>query len=208
MIVKGTKQLGSFKRGINLYIPKKSISEPEPPPPLTASFAYNSGGNEVGTVFGDIPDSWQVGNEVASVSIGTSVTIIGNFAFQVNQISSLTIPNSVTSIGNYAFRLNGLTNLVLGNNLVSIGNYAFGLNNLSSLTIPISVTSIGSLAFCYNPYLALINCYTTLTSIGTDAFFITTSPLIIHARASDATWTEGTGLSIGGNSDVTVIKDL
>jgi len=30
MIVKGTKQLGSFKRGINLYVPKKVVSQAEP----------------------------------------------------------------------------------------------------------------------------------------------------------------------------------
>jgi len=31
MIVKGTKQLGSFKRGINLYVPKKKVVAPPAP---------------------------------------------------------------------------------------------------------------------------------------------------------------------------------
>jgi hypothetical protein len=36
----------------------------------------------------------------------------------------------------------------------------------------------------------------------------TASPLTIHALASDASWTAGTGLTVAGNTNVTVIKDL
>jgi hypothetical protein len=43
---------------------------------------------------------------------------------------------------------------------------------------------------------------------GSNAFVDTASPLTIHARATDATWTAGTGLSFQGNENVTVIKDL
>jgi hypothetical protein len=93
--------------------------------------------------------------------------------------------------------------------VTAIGNSAFRSNtSLTSITIPDSVTSIGSEAFRYDASLATVNCYTTLTSIGSDAFYLTADPLTIHTRALDSTWTAGAGLSIGGNSNVTVIKDL
>jgi hypothetical protein len=41
MIVKGTKQLGSFKRGINLYVPKKKVVAPPAPSGIVAATAGN-----------------------------------------------------------------------------------------------------------------------------------------------------------------------
>ena len=44
------------------------------------------------------------GNQITSIKLPTSITSIGNFAFQNNQISGeLTIPEGVTSIGIAAF---------------------------------------------------------------------------------------------------------
>ena len=71
------------------------------------------------------------------------------------------------------------------------------------------MTSIGSGAFGYNYILSDVDCYTTETAfVGSNAFAYTASPLTIHTRASDNTWTAGTGLSFQGNNNVTVIKDL
>jgi uncharacterized protein YfaQ (DUF2300 family) len=71
------------------------------------------------------------------------------------------------------------------------------------------MTSIGSSAFRYNSSLATVDCYTTETAfVGSGAFYYTAEPLTIHARATDATWTAGTGLSFQGNANVTIIKDL
>jgi hypothetical protein len=49
MIVKKTKQLGNFKRGINLYIPKKKISAAPEPTAVLISGAeiFSSNGNYV-----------------------------------------------------------------------------------------------------------------------------------------------------------------
>ena len=64
-------------------------------------------------------------------------------------LTSVTIGNSVTSIGDSAFRgCSGLTSVVIPNSVTSIGSYAFKYcSGLTSIVIPNSVTSIGSSAF-------------------------------------------------------------
>jgi hypothetical protein len=149
------------------------------------------------------------GNQLTSITIGNSVTSIGSYAFINNLLTSVIIPNSVTSIGDGPFRNNQLASVTIGNSVTTIGIGAFFGNQLTSLTIPDSVTSIGGSAFRENLSLAAVNCYTTQSAFdGSNIFTFTASPLTIHARATDDTWTAGTGLSFQGNDNVTVIKDL
>jgi hypothetical protein len=71
------------------------------------------------------------------------------------------------------------------------------------------VASIRSSAFSYNTTLSAVDCYTTETAfVDSNAFQNTAEPLTIHVRATDATWTVGTGVSFQGNANVTIIKDL
>lgn len=78
-----------------------------------------------------------------------SVTSISEAAFSYSVLTSVTIGNSVTSIGNGAFyECSGLTSINIPNSVTSIGQYAFvDCSGLTSITIPNSMTSIGDDAF-------------------------------------------------------------
>jgi len=158
----------------------------------------------------NIGNSAFAGNQLTQVTIPASVTNIGNYAFYYNQLTQVTIPASVTNIGNSAFAGNQLTQVTIPDGVTNIGNDAFVSNQLTAVTIPASVTNIGNYAFRGNTNLASVSCFTTYTSfvVGGNAFFETASPLTIHARIADATWTAGSSQTIQGNNNVTVIKDL
>ena len=79
-----------------------------------------------------------------------------------SSLTSVSIGNSVTSIGEYAFYgCSGLTSINIPGSVTSIGYVSFyGCSSLTSITIPSSVTSIGDGAFS--------GCY-SVTNINVDA---------------------------------------
>ena len=85
----------------------------------------------------DVPwHSYQ--KKITTVTIGDSVTSIGNGAFNdCIALRSVTIPNSVTSIGGGAFNnCPSLTSVTIPDNVTGIGDYAFNdCFGLASLTI-------------------------------------------------------------------------
>ena len=94
-------------------------------------------------------------NMLKRVEVGSSVTSIGNNAFNsCYSLSSVVIPDSVTSIGSGAFSTcYSLSSVVIPDSVTSIGDHAFYYcYSLSSVVIPDSVTSIGSSTFydCYS----------------------------------------------------------
>lgn len=75
---------------------------------------------------------------LSGISIPSSVTTIGDFAFSdCANLASITIPNSVTSIGWHAFQLCGsLTSIVIPESVKHIGEYAFrACSGLTGVTI-------------------------------------------------------------------------
>jgi hypothetical protein len=85
---------------------------------------------------------------LTSLTIGNSVTSIGDYAFyKCPKLTSVIIPNSVKSIGKYAFEDCGaLTSLSIGNSVTSIGSGAFrGCTALTGIynyaTTPQDITS-------------------------------------------------------------------
>ncbi len=112
-------------------------------------------------------------NMLQSVSIGSSVTSIGSYAFQYcYSLASVTIPSSVTSISSSAFQYcYSLASITIPSSVTSIGSYAFrDCYALASVTIPSSVTSIGFYAFQYCYSLASITIPSSVTSISDYAF--------------------------------------
>ena len=109
---------------------------------------------------------------VTALTIPSTVTTIGNFAFRGSSITSLTIPNNVTTLGNFAFvGATQLTQLTLGSGLTQINEYAFsGASALTSLVIPNNVTSIGDRAFEGLSALTSLTISNRVTSIGAYAF--------------------------------------
>ena len=93
-------------------------------------------------------------NILTKFEIGSSITTIGNNAFNVcPSLTSVTIPSSITTIGNNAFSsCSSLTSVTIPSSVTSIGSGAFNAcPSLTSVTIPSSVTTIGDYAFseCY-----------------------------------------------------------
>jgi GH24 family phage-related lysozyme (muramidase) len=68
-----------------------------------------------------------------------------------------TIPSTVTTIGDFAFDLSRLTDVTIPDGVASIGNVSFYFTALTSVTIPESVASIAPYAFGDSLELAAIN---------------------------------------------------
>ena len=112
--------------------------------------------------------------EVITSDMLEGYTRIGYEAFRVcNNLKSITIPNSVTLIEDYAFfGCSSLRTIIIPNSVISIEDSAFeDCYNLTEITIPDSVTSIGRFAFngCYS--LKSIIIPNSVVNFGTDVFY-------------------------------------
>jgi hypothetical protein len=92
------------------------------------------------------------GNVVIPASInGLPVTSIGNDAFNVSPgLTGVTIPSSVTSIGQGAFNNCSLTNVTIPVGVTNIGSFAFDCGSLTNITVdPLnsSFSSVGGVLF-------------------------------------------------------------
>jgi len=108
--------------------------------------------------------------KITSLTLGSGVTSIGDYAFQNNQITGdLTIPESVTSIGISAFEnnlINGKLD-ILGSGTISAN--AFNNNQLSEAIISGNILTISNNAFSNNQIIKLI-IPKTVTTMYTDSF--------------------------------------
>ena len=90
-------------------------------------------------------------NALTSVTIGNSVTSIGEYAFYgCSSLTNIEFGNSVTNIGEYAFYdCSSLTNVEVGNSVTNIGNYAFSrCLNLASVIVAAENTRYDSRDNC------------------------------------------------------------
>lgn len=139
-------------------------------------------------------------SELEQLKLHSGLLTIGTGAFTgCSKLEEIILPNTVTSIGGDAFRsCINCKNIIISTSLTSIPTYAFAYNNATTITIPNSVTSIGSYAFAHSYSLktlifneglqtidqhAFRNTYfleeiiipSTVTNIGSSAFWINTS---------------------------------
>ena len=119
------------------------------------------------------PSLENVNSYITSITIPTTVTIIGPLAFNaLVGLTSITIPNSVTRIEGNAFEgCASLSTLTIPNSVTSIGMGAFtGCTSLTAITIPNSVISIGDYAFNSCTGLTSISIPNSVISIGFNVF--------------------------------------
>lgn len=147
--------------------------------------------NSVTITGGKIPyDAFNSCSELTIVTIGNSVTSIGDSAFRDCGLTSVTIGNSVTRIGEGTFSgCTRLTRVTIGGSVTSIGDWAFyNCSSLTSITIPDGVTSIGRAAFMHCARLTSITIPDSVTSIGKDAFYNCTSLTTINFNGTITQW--------------------
>ena len=115
---------------------------------LGRNLSYNVGASNYDGYYGFSPFNGK--NTLTSVTIGNTVTIIGEHTFRnCYNLTDIIIPGEVTSIGEYAFYgCCGLTNIEIPNSVTSIGEGAFRGCGITSITIPNNITNIEYGTFC------------------------------------------------------------
>lgn len=116
-----------------------------------------------------------LGNKtVVSVTLPSSVRVIGDYAFNFNdKLKNITLNEGLAIIGNYAFNsCRKLTSLTIPDSVVEIGNNAFALcDNIKDITLPNSLKTIGASAFQLCEKITNITLPNNLKIIGADAFY-------------------------------------
>lgn len=106
-----------------------------------------------------------------SVTIPSSVTMIGSSAFQQCGLTSVVIPNTVTKLESKAFQENSsLTNATIGSGLSSLPDAFMGCTKLKNVSIISGIKDIGEYAFLGCSGLTSINIPSSVTTIGMGAF--------------------------------------
>jgi len=104
-------------------------------------------------------------------------------------LTNISMPSSTTAIGNFAFQYCGLTgSLIIPSSVTSIGDAAFFYcDKLTDLTIPSSVTYIGPSAFSHSTNIKSIKAYgndPSSITLGSAVFYlISTTTCTLHVPA-------------------------
>jgi outer membrane protein OmpA-like peptidoglycan-associated protein len=112
-----------------------------------------------------------VSTNITSLTLPSTVTSIGDFAFRNGQFPALTLSDSVTSIGLAAFAGSTMTSISIGNGLSTISPWVFsGLSSLTSVTFGTGLRLIDEAAFSDAVALSQLTIPDSVESIGYKAF--------------------------------------
>lgn len=110
-------------------------------------------------------------SKVKEVVIEDGVTSLANNCFKLfTNLKKVTIPSSVTSIGSYAFYRTKIDNIALSSNVKSVGDYAFAYTNISDVGTLENVTKINDGTFIGCKNLKSVKLSDKLTTVDYYAF--------------------------------------
>lgn len=165
--VTGWSEQGNITRKENLNLVIPSVN------PMTG---------EAITAIGDaafqIPsDEWDQGhtgvesvNGMVTVKIPSTVTKIGNNAFQYNNFETVALPEGLVSIGDNAFNSNKLKAVSLPDSVTEMKPGAFSANDITEIKLSKGLTKLESGVFSSNIHLTHVELPETITEIGDYAF--------------------------------------
>ena len=170
---------------------------------MNCTSMQTSDGNSTYSVFGQLHTASSNYPPIDTLSIGSSVTRIPDYAFsecsritknyiaENNIVNNLTLPNNLTYIGDHAFNwCSGYSgSLTIPNGVTIIGNYAFnectGISG--AVTVPDATTTIGDYAFYHCSSISTLTLGTGVETIGGRAFWNCPSMTTVHFNPTNCT---------------------
>ncbi len=137
------------------------------------------------------PGWYDYRDQIYSVEIGEGVTSIGDNAFRgietaYTNLNSVTISTTVTSVGAYAFYKTGLVGVAFPSSVKTIGASAFYVcPNLTSIDFGSGVETIGDNAFYGCTSLKFVDVPSTVRSVGSGVFAQCQALLQVRFMAND-----------------------
>ena len=141
------------------------------------------------------------------VNIPVGTTKIGNNAFyNYGALTSVTIPSTVTSIGSYAFGSSGLTSVTIPEGVTAINSSAFSYcTKLVSVSLPTTVVTIQQNAFNGCSALTALTIPANVTTIGATALNIGSASAKATLTVKSATPPTIQANTIGANVEKIIV---
>ena len=106
-----------------------------------------------------------------NTTVPSTVTAIGDYAFQASKVSNLTLPKGLTYIGEQAFSYcQNITTLVLPEGLQTLSSSAFFASKLESISLPSTLREVGANTFYHCPSLKTVVLPASIEKLGSWAF--------------------------------------
>ena len=117
-----------------------------------------------------LKDSVESPNGMTEIEIPSTVTKIGEKAFEYNSLTRVALPEKLEEIGVSAFHGNRLENIEIPDSVTSMGGGAFSENNITAITLSKGLTKLEQGVFSMNIRLEHVEIPDNITEIGDMAF--------------------------------------